>query len=253
MTRLTQGRSNQRRYRPGPRPTPPRRGPRSGRYRIPCRRRLASTAAGLCLAPGVLALPWLSEIHYNSPAPGADPDEFIELSNVLDREIDLGGYRFVAGIDFEFAAGAGLAARSTLILARDPAGFAVSFPDYSGPLYDFAGALSNSGETLTLEDGRGQVAWSIRYDDSGLWPRGADGQGLSLQRVDTIVNGTEGPERWFAAAPNPGAWNALHRSDPGGGAQTVGSPSPLTLLLCGLLFGLGLSDTRRSPRVRNTR
>ena len=219
-----------------PHATPQRPAHRRGRYRLPCPRRLVAAAAGLCLSQGVAAIPLLSEIHYNGPAPGADPDEFIELSNALNQELDLGGYRFAAGIDFEFAAGLRMRALSSLVIARDPAGFSASFPDYSGPLFDFAGALSNSGETLSLVDRSGQLQWSIRYDDSGLWPREADGQGFSLQRLDADASAGQA-ENWFAATPNPGVWNALADANEGStAAQPVGAPAPLTLLLASALL-----------------
>jgi hypothetical protein len=134
----------------------------------------------LVAAPGEAAL-LLTEIHYNGPAAGADPDEFIELTNAGDAALSLEGFGFSAGIDFSFPPGTLLSPWQSLVLARDSGDFLAIFSDVSGALFDYDGALSNGGETLTLAGIDGLPLWSVSYDDAGAWPRSADGDGNSLQ------------------------------------------------------------------------
>src|SRR6185295_1172281 len=44
---------------------------------------------------------------------------------------------------------------------------------------------------------------SITFDDLLPWPAGADGTGLSLQRVNALP-GVDNPTNWAAAPPTPG-------------------------------------------------
>lgn len=173
--------------------------------------------------------PLLTEIHYNGPASGADPDEFLELSNVGSQTINLSGWSFSEGINFVFDAGVMLAPNSSLVIARAPADFLGAFPEFDKPLFDFAGALSNGGETLALSDAGGDVLWSIRYDDAPPWPTEADGLGASLQLIagrDPAI-----AESWTAADPTPGIW--LKQASP---KVELPAPHSLLLIASGLLF-----------------
>jgi hypothetical protein len=186
-----------------------------------------------CLCSTAHALPVLTEIHYNGVAAGSDPDEFIEISNGGSRAVDLSGYSFTAGISFSFPQGSEIAPDESLVIARDPEGFRSVFTDYSLPLFDFGGALSNSGETLTLADAANSIVWSLSYDDSTPWPNGADGGGLSLQ-LGTTASDYLSPRQWIAAQPTPGAWRRQN-TPPSAPAAAVPAPMPLLLLAAGLL------------------
>lgn len=185
--------------------------------------------ASVVFAQTVTATPILTEIHYNGPLPGTDPDEFIELSNPNGDIFSLNNYKFVDGVSLEFAVDSFIPAFSSLVLARDIDAFAQIFTDFSGTILEFEGALSNSGETLTLLDALGEEVWSIAYDDMGDWPRSADGLGNSLQRVSTTANGVDA---WIAGPPTPGDWNGLHPISP----KAVPTPSTLGLFMSTFLL-----------------
>jgi len=175
----------------------------------------------------------LTEIHYNGPTAGSDPDEFLELSNNSPAQLSLAGYRFTSGVALAFGAGVELPAWQSLVLVRDSLGFGASFPAVTARLLEFGGALSNSGETLTLSNSTGTPLWSVRYDDGGAWPASADGSGNSLQLLP--VGGTDigNATSWFGGVPTPGVWDGFPIEDREG-SSSVGSipaPSPLTLLL----------------------
>ncbi len=204
----------------------------------------ALTAAVQPAAAGIL----LTEIHYNGPAAGTDPDEFIELVNTGSESVDLSGYRFSAGIDLLLSPGTVLGAGEVLVAARSPEDFLRIFTDYRGTLLDFGGSLSNSGETLTLEDGAGSPLWSLSYDDGSPWPGEADGAGFSLQ-LQTDPTDPLHPAAWLAAAPSPGTWAGLEVAPTP--PRAVNAPSTLLLTFLGLclfqVFSRALSVTRFLP------
>lgn len=185
-------------------------------------------------ASGANAALLLTEIYYNGPTPGSDPDEFLELSNSGDAAISLDGYAFTAGVDYVFSTDEWLEAGESLLLVANPAGFTTVFPDYSDALYDFSGALSNSGELLQLS-ANGDVLWSFSYDDGGGWPTSADGAGDSLQLLSGDLDFRD-PTAWEGAAPTPGSWAGSTARRP---VVQVAAPTTL-MLLSGLLPWLAL-------------
>lgn len=193
---------------------------------------LAFTTAAALLTPSSAAFssPILTEIHYNGIASGTDPDEFLELSNDGDFSLELTAWRFTQGISYIFGTGATLAPGTSLVLARDPGEFLSVFSDYAGEILDFSGALSNSGETLTLTNAKGVDVWSVSYDDSGDWPQQADGLGNSLQ----LILGSLDPSKasnWTALPPTPGYWGPRNPSP-----SPVPAPMSIALLSIGLFI-----------------
>lgn len=208
---------------------------------------LISIAALLLTVPAHAAL-LLTEIHYNGAASGTDPDEFIELSNSGSHSLDLFGYTFAAGIDYVFSATTNLGNSQSLILARDVGDFAIAFPDYLGVLLDFSGALSNSGETLTLNNSVGDTVWSMSYDDAGVWPVSADGGGDSLQLKPGGV-ALDSASNWLAASPTPGRWDGF-ADDSGSASVSVPQPSSALLLLTALPIAWGCRRRTRAAQAQ---
>ncbi|EAQ96075.1 lamin tail domain-containing protein [Congregibacter litoralis] len=190
------------------------------------------------------ANPILTEIYYNGPTPGSDPDEFIELSNPTDGALDLTGWRFTDGISYVFREGQMLAARASLVLAKDPAGFGAAFTGFTDSVLDFSGALSNGGETIALADARGMEVWAISYDDHDPWPSTADGLGDSLQLLPMALDMSV-ISNWRAQTPTPGQWFESI-TDP----TRVPIPSSLALLSLGLL---ALNIRRKNPQFVSLR
>jgi PKD repeat protein len=146
----------------------------------------------------------ITEIMYH--APGGNAYDFIELANLGDSALDLGGLSFTSGISFEFPAGSELAAGGFLVLAADEASFATAYP--AAELFGaYEGSLANEGESIRLEDRFGNTATLADYEDSGRWPLGPDGFGYSLVPLRPGGAG-DGPEAWRASAAafgSPGA------------------------------------------------
>ncbi|NIP94060.1 MAG: lamin tail domain-containing protein, partial [Akkermansiaceae bacterium] len=109
----------------------------------------------------------INEVMYN-PFPIRDPvfrrsdEQWIELFNKGDAEVDLSGWRFDDGIDFEFAEGTVLGAGDYLVIARDAAVLAARFPDLA-IAGEWNGSLSRKGERLRLIDGNRNPVDEVRY------------------------------------------------------------------------------------------
>ncbi|MCZ6792713.1 MAG: lamin tail domain-containing protein, partial [Planctomycetota bacterium] len=164
----------------------------------------------------------ISEIMYNPPGdrpPGAPPGdrrgEFIELHNVSEVSVDLGGLHFTDGVEFAFADGASLGPGEYLVIAADPQEFAALHPGVPlGGVYD--GRLSNGGEELTVRDAAERTVLSVDYDDGDFWPLGPDGLGWSLVLGDPRADPEEA-SAWRASAERGGSPGAADPEPPPGG------------------------------------
>ena len=144
---------------------------------------------------------------YNPPAPTAaeiaagftDKElfEYIEIKNTGVGTVNLANVRLVDGITFNFAAGsvATLAPGEFVVVVRNQAAFAARYGTGIKVAGAFTGALSNSGERIALEHGVGVTVEAVEYGDSGDWPGRADGNGSSLERIDTAVDVAD-PANW---------------------------------------------------------
>ncbi len=183
----------------------------------------ASLLAGLIASGLALGLPGLAraavvihEVHYHPPAPYGKALEFIELHNDDPAvAISIEGWRFVAGIEFEFPAGAAIPAGGYAIVCRDRDELMAVFglPE-RGVFGNWAGALDNDGDRLRLVDAFGAHIDGLRYDDRAPWPdAGPDAGGSSLQRLCTSAP-AEFPENWtgdVGQLPTPMQENAASR------------------------------------------
>ncbi len=133
-----------------------------------------------------------TEVHYHSKPMGTvseDEAEFLEIKNVSQKTISLGGLRFTAGIGFEFPPGTSLAPGKFLLLGRNSEQFRAAYPGKSlSGQYD--GRLSNSGEELVLSDSDGTPLLSLDYATSAPWPVAPDGLGFSL-----VFSGNGNPQK----------------------------------------------------------
>ena len=153
----------------------------------------------------------ISEIMYNPlnmEAVSGNHLEFIELSNVGSRPIDLTHMRLTGGISYQFPAGARLNAGDALVLTSDAARFAQRY-EFT-PFDHYQGQLKNSGERVVLLDAFDEEIFSVTYDDSEPWPEIADGQGYSLVLRD--------PALTPAVADDPSLWrrSTTVQGSPGG-------------------------------------
>jgi hypothetical protein len=182
----------------------------------------------------------INEIMYRPPDIGGtndnSDDEYIELLNITGLPVPLfdgaSTWRLRGGVDFDFPAGLTLAGGEFLLLVNfNPADAALASTFRAkygvgagvrlfGP---WSGKLDNSGEDVELKKPTtpvlGVVPYvlmdKVDYRDSAPWPAGADGLGLSLQRIDPSAYGND-PTNWVAVGPT-----AAHPYVPGGTPPTI--------------------------------
>ncbi len=168
----------------------------------------------------------ISEIMYH---PAADDTglEFIELYNDSDAGVDLEGWQFSTGVDFDFPAVA-IPPQGYLVVAADTQVFATAYPNVTSVVGGWEGRLANRGENVTLLDAAGEIVDSVRYADEGDWaerrflaPDDAgqrgwewlaphDGDGRSLELVNPQLPNEFG-HNWAASSADggsPGAANS---------------------------------------------
>ncbi|HOW24142.1 MAG TPA: lamin tail domain-containing protein [Bacteroidales bacterium] len=151
----------------------------------------------------------IHEIHYNGPETGTDTSEFIELVNAGSPETALGGYTFTQGVTFTFPDTATLGPGEFVVVAYSSG----MYQDLDSRVYEWqSGTLSNSGETIELQNAAGQLIDLVTYSDDPAWGnRAPDGYGPSLeligQNADNSFSGN-----WKASHMNggtPGQANSL--------------------------------------------
>lgn len=143
----------------------------------------------------------INEIMYKAISDDVD-DEYVELYNRGSHAVDLGGWRFVAGIEFEFPANTLLAADGYLVIARNASHLKTNYPDLNlaNTVGDFRGNLRDQGERVALARpdiqvttnalGQAQtntvfaVVDEVTYGIGGQWGTWANGGGSSLELVD---------------------------------------------------------------------
>ncbi len=127
----------------------------------------------------------ITELMYQPPPPTpplvADDYEFIEVQNIGDATINLGGMSFTSGIQFTFPA-VDLVPGQFAIIAKN----VTAFREIYGPGPNVLGAyssgvLSNGGERITIERA-GTIITDFTYD--GSWYDATAGGSFSLVPAD---------------------------------------------------------------------
>ncbi|MCK6522906.1 lamin tail domain-containing protein [Myxococcota bacterium] len=123
-----------------------------------------------------------------------DPEEWIELTNRGEVEVDLSGWSLVDAVAYTFPAGTTLVPRASLVVSNDVDALRARYGelDAVGP---FTGGLSNQSDRVLLLDARGNPADEVRYHDGGRWPEACDGGGSSLELRDLWAD-NRAPEAW---------------------------------------------------------
>ncbi|MGI9240984.1 MAG: lamin tail domain-containing protein, partial [Verrucomicrobiales bacterium] len=132
----------------------------------------------------------VSEIMYHPDGDGLA--EFIELTNIsASATLDLGGVRFVSGIEFDFTGSAitSLAPGGRVLVVADLAAFEAAHGLGHPVAGTFANSsrLNNDGETIKLEDALNGTIKEFTYNDAAPWPAAADA-GYSLVLIDPESN-----------------------------------------------------------------
>lgn len=146
--------------------------------------------------------------------------EFLELKNISDKELDLAGYHFTDGVEYQFTAASGvrvLAPGARVLVVRNQAAFMSRYPGVGNIAGEFAGALADEGEKIALAGPSGEPIFEVHYGDK--WQALADGLGFSLVLRDESVAPADirSEEAWRAsgaAGGSPGAPDPLPQAPP---------------------------------------
>jgi hypothetical protein len=147
----------------------------------------------------------INEIMYK-PISGDDNDQYVELYNKGGSAINVGGWRFSAGINFTLPTNTVVASGGYLVVAKDVTNLLAHYTNLNtnNTVGNFAGRLSGNGERLALASPdyvintntpgvtTTNVAWivvdELTYAAGGRWPKWANGGGSSLELIDPRGN-----------------------------------------------------------------
>jgi PKD repeat protein len=126
----------------------------------------------------------MTEIMYNSPESGTDSLEFIEIYNA-GNSLNLEGFNFSEGVVYTFPSYT-LGAGQYVLVSGNSAAIQNTFGKAS--LQWTSGALSNTGEAITIRDNYSSIVDQVTYSNVAPWPTLADGHGSSLSLCDPNSN-----------------------------------------------------------------
>ncbi len=143
-----------------------------------------------------------SEINYKSSLT-ADAGDWVELLNISNDVTDISGWKFSDGENnhiFTIPTGTVLPSSGYLVLFNDLEKFNNQFWAISNKKGPFNFDLGSSEESLLLYDNSGILYQSVVYDKNPPWPQGANGNGYTLEIIDTHGNFCDGTN-WFQGCP----------------------------------------------------
>ena len=127
----------------------------------------------------------INEIHYNSE-PNNALNEFIELHNTGNEPIDISGWFFSDGINYQFNEGTIIAANGFLVVSENPERLESTLG--ANALGPFSGSLSSNGEKVELRRQNGSIADIVEYRSKFPWPVGANGTGASMELINPVLD-----------------------------------------------------------------
>ncbi len=205
---------------------------------------LTTPTRGTTNAPLLLRPVVINEIMYH-PISGRNDDTYVELHNRGATPANIGGWRFVDGIDFTFPPGWTIPAGGFLVVAENASRLMTNYPGLNAGnlIGNFSGKLSHGGERIALGmpdfvvttnlNGTNAIILSpnrfyvvvdeVTYSDGGRWGRWADRGGSSLELVDPRSDNRLAPN-WADSDNTAGtSWTVVETTgvlDNGSGAAT---------------------------------
>jgi len=155
----------------------------------------------------------ITEIMYH-PAQAEEYNEeeyeFIELHNIGTRALLLDGVKLTNGIYYQFASGGNLSLSpgDCIVLVKNIEAFGRRYGTNGINIAPgvYTGSLSNSGETIKLEDRTNSTILEFEYDDD--WYTSTDGEGFSLTIInpaDSDLDGWDKQQSWRPSANTNGS------------------------------------------------
>ncbi len=125
---------------------------------------------------------FLSSIAYKSDL-SSEVNEFVEITNSGNSEVNISGFEFTKGITFRFPEGSVIKAGEKIYVVFNSGS---EFWLNSGlTSYQWeSGRLADEGEAILLQSPQGIIIDKIHYNRDNTWPNVADGEGISLKSDD---------------------------------------------------------------------
>ncbi|MCL5098408.1 MAG: lamin tail domain-containing protein [Candidatus Omnitrophica bacterium] len=156
----------------------------------------------------------INEIMYHAPVVQTtssgqvleSPEQWIELYNRSDHQVDMTGWQVTGGLDYQFPGGTVIQPGGYSVVANDPGPMRALHPGILilGPSDKH---LSHRTDLVQLRDANRNPVDEVRYFDGGRWPAFADGGGSTLELRDPRADNSKA-EAW--AASNEGAKSSWH-------------------------------------------
>lgn len=166
---------------------------------------IAALATSLpVLADGTVVI---NEVHFNPPD-NTVRQEFIELHNPGDEDVDLTGWRMSGAVNYAFPDDTTVRAGGYLVIAEDPPTMRTLRSNGIGP---WVGNLAAEGETIRLRNGADDIVDLVDYKVGFPWPVAADGSGSSIELIHPSLDNSLGSS-WRSsenAKPTPNAPNSV--------------------------------------------
>ena len=180
----------------------------------------------------------INEIMF-SPITGDSDDEYVELYNRGASSVNVGNWRFVAGINFTIPHNTVIASNSYLVIAKKASRLLANYSNLNttNTLGDYSGTLANGGERIALAFPDYNVSTNnnvlvtnasyivvneVSYRDGGRWGNWAAGGGSSLELKDPRSDNRQ-PANWADSDETAkGIWTTIEVR--GNIGETLGAP-----------------------------
>ena len=153
-------------------------------------------------------------------------EEYIELFNNSDTEVDVSGWRITGGVEFTIPLGTTIQANGYLVIASDIEKFNAVHSGVNNLVGGWVGRLSNKGERLEVISTDGKVIDTVRYSDEGdwglrrlgptdaghrgwMWSDDHDGEGKSLELIAPHMPNEYG-QNWASSMTDNGTPGAMN-------------------------------------------
>lgn len=160
----------------------------------------------------------IHEIMYN-PISGLDDDEYIEIYNASESEIDLSGWRFTDGVDWTFPPETMIQTGAYLVITPNRDRMLSRYKDLDPALVlgNYQGSLSNFSERIALAQPvinlEGQTGWAlvdeVYYQDGGRWGNWSNGDGSSLELIDPLSDNSKASNWADSDETEKGEWTTV--------------------------------------------
>ncbi|MAW11289.1 MAG: hypothetical protein CMO54_05495 [Verrucomicrobiales bacterium] len=150
----------------------------------------------LLLPETVLAIV-INEIHHNPPD-NTVRQEFIEIFNPDEDEVNLGGWRLSGAVNYVFSEEVTIGSGEYLVIAEDPETLRETLN--VSALGPYEGSLDSEGETLRLRNLEDEVVDLVDYRTGFPWPVASSGGGASMELLNPNLDNSLGSS-WRASAP----------------------------------------------------